>query len=77
MIVVDTNVISELMRAEPHPAVMAWMARQPRAQLYTTRVNQAEILYGIAGLRAPANGACRGGKRHGSLAALSLGQPTV
>ena len=50
MIVVDTNVISELMRAEPHPAVMAWMAAQPRAQLYTTRINQAEILYGIAGL---------------------------
>jgi predicted nucleic acid-binding protein len=38
MIVVDTNVISELMRAEPHPAVMAWMAEQPRAELYTTRI---------------------------------------
>ena len=50
MIVVDTNVISELMRAQPHPAVMAWMAGQPRTQLYTTRINQAEILYGISGL---------------------------
>lgn len=37
MIVVDTNVISELMRGEPHPAVLAWMAAQPRALLYTTR----------------------------------------
>jgi predicted nucleic acid-binding protein len=26
MIVQDTNVISELMRAEPHPAVLAWVA---------------------------------------------------
>ena len=50
MIVVDTNVISELMRGEPHPAVLAWVATQPRSQLYTTYVNQAEILYGIAAL---------------------------
>ena len=50
MIVVDTNVISELMCGEPHPAVLGWMARQPRALLYTTYVNQAEILYGIGAL---------------------------
>jgi hypothetical protein len=31
VIVVDTNVISELMRGEPHPAVLGWVARQPRA----------------------------------------------
>ena len=50
MIVVDTNVISELMRGEPHRAVLAWVAAQPRALLYTTYVNQAEILYGIGAL---------------------------
>jgi predicted nucleic acid-binding protein len=50
MIVVDTNVISELMRGEPHPAVLAWVGAQPRAQLYTTYINQAEILYGIGAL---------------------------
>ena len=50
MIVLDTNVISELMRAEPHPAVVSWVARQPRALLYTTYINQAEILYGIRAL---------------------------
>lgn len=50
MIVLDTNVISELMRAEPHAAVLAWVASQPRATLYTTSVTQAEILYGIASL---------------------------
>jgi toxin FitB len=48
MVVLDTNVISELMRLEPHPAVYAWVAAQPRATLYTTGINQAEILYGIA-----------------------------
>lgn len=50
MIVLDTNVISELMRPEPHAGVLAWVAAQPRAQLYTTHINQAEILYGIAAL---------------------------
>ena len=50
MIVVDTNVISELMRGEPHPTVLAWMGAQPRALLFTTQINQAEILCGIAAL---------------------------
>jgi toxin FitB len=50
VIVLDTNVISELMRAEPHPAVVSWVARQPRSLLYTTYINQAEILYGIRAL---------------------------
>jgi toxin FitB len=50
VIVLDTNVISELMRPEPHPKILAWVAAQPRADLYTTHINQAEILYGIAAL---------------------------
>lgn len=50
MIVLDTNVISELMRARPDPRVLNWVAVQPRALLYTTHVNQAEILYGVAAL---------------------------
>jgi predicted nucleic acid-binding protein len=52
LIVLDTNVISELMRAKPHPAVLAWVATQPRATLCTTSINQTEILYGIAMLPA-------------------------
>lgn len=52
MIVLDTNVISELMRPEPHPAVVAWVAAQPRGTLYTTSINRAEILYGIAAMPA-------------------------
>jgi toxin FitB len=50
MIVLDTNVISELMRSVPHTAVTAWVSRQPRAALCTTSVSKAEILYGIAAL---------------------------
>jgi toxin FitB len=52
VIVLDTNVISELMRAKPHPTVLAWVAAQSRATLYTTSINQTEILYGIAMLPA-------------------------
>lgn len=48
MVVLDTNVVSELMRPEPHPAVRAWAAAQPRATLYTTSITQTEILYGVA-----------------------------
>ena len=50
MIVLDTNVISELMRAKPDSRVLNWVAAQPRALLYTTHITQAEILYGIAAL---------------------------
>jgi len=52
VIVLDTNVISELMRAKPHPAVLAWVVAQSRTALYTTSINQTEILYGIAMLPA-------------------------
>jgi toxin FitB len=48
MIVLDTNVISELMRPTPDARVMAWMAQQPMAGLFTTTVTQAEIFYGLA-----------------------------
>ncbi len=48
MIVLDTNVISELMRPHPDSMVVRWVAAQPTAMLCTTSVNKAEILYGIA-----------------------------
>jgi predicted nucleic acid-binding protein len=48
VIVLDTNVLSELMRSDPAAAVFAWVSVQPRATLYTTNVSKAEILYGIA-----------------------------
>jgi predicted nucleic acid-binding protein len=50
MIVLDTNVVSELMRPEPAPAVLAGMQRSSGGGLYTTAVTIAEIRYGIARL---------------------------
>jgi predicted nucleic acid-binding protein len=50
LIILDTNVLSELMRATFDPAVFAWAAAQPRRSIYTKSVNKAEILYGIAAL---------------------------
>lgn len=48
MLLVDTNVVSEVMRAEPEPAVIAWMDSAPPASLFVSAVTQAEILYGIS-----------------------------
>ena len=47
MIVLDTNVLSEAMRPLPEPTVLDWLAKQPRASLFTTTVTQGEVLYGI------------------------------
>lgn len=47
MILLDTNVVSELMRPAPSARVVAWVSRQPGGSLYTTSVTQAEILYGV------------------------------
>lgn len=47
MIVLDTNVLSEALRPLPEPSVLAWLAKQPRASLFTTTVTRGEVLYGI------------------------------
>lgn len=47
MIVLDTNVISEVLRPSPEARVLAWLANQPRAFMFTTTVTRGEILYGI------------------------------
>jgi predicted nucleic acid-binding protein len=47
MIVIDTNVISELLRPKPDSAVEAWLADQPPASIFTTTITEAEILYGV------------------------------
>jgi len=48
MIILDTNVISELMRARPDQRVLDWLALQPIAGLFTTALTQAEVFYGMA-----------------------------
>jgi hypothetical protein len=47
MIVLDTNVVSELMKPEPAEEVVSWMGGAPAASIYTTSITQAEILHGI------------------------------
>lgn len=59
MIVLDTNVVSELMRPAPDPGVVAWVAAQ--GTLWLTAVSEAELRLGVAlmpsGARAAAVGA--------------------
>ena len=45
MIVLDTNVLSELMRSAPDAAVTHWVATQSAASLFITTITQAEILH--------------------------------
>lgn len=62
MILLDTNVLSELMKREPHARVVAWVHKQSAMELGTTAVTEAEIFYGIELLS-------KGRKREGLLAA--------
>ena len=39
MIILDTNIISEMMKAEPHPAVLAWLDAQVAETLYPAIAN--------------------------------------
>ncbi len=47
MIILDTNVLSEVMKPAPAAEVRAWLAAQPAASVYTTSITQAEILHGL------------------------------
>jgi predicted nucleic acid-binding protein len=47
VIILDTNVLSEVMKPSPAAAVLAWLAAQPPASVYTTSITQAEILHGV------------------------------
>lgn len=47
MIVLDTNVLSEVLRRAPEPRVLDWLSEQPRASVFMTTITRGEILYGI------------------------------
>ena len=59
MIVMDTNVVCELMRLTPEPAVMKWISGQDSAQLYLTAVTEAELRAGEDRASASEAGAVR------------------
>ena len=47
MIVLDTNVISEVMKPDPSAKVTGWLAREFPPDIFTTAITQSELLYGI------------------------------
>lgn len=48
MILLDTNIFSELMRPTPEPAVERWLAAQPDASVFICAITEAELRYGAA-----------------------------
>lgn len=54
MTILDTNVISELMRPDPDPTVLAWSFRQQKDEMFTTAVSEGEVRYGVSRLPAGA-----------------------
>lgn len=61
MILLDTNVISEAMKPEPHPSIRNWLEAQAAETVFLSSVTIAELLFGI--------GALPRGKRKDRLAA--------
>lgn len=47
MIILDTNVLSELMRSQPDKLVLRWIGKQKATDLFITALTKAEILYGL------------------------------
>jgi predicted nucleic acid-binding protein len=64
-IILDTNVVSELMRSQPEQAVMDWFGRRNNDLFYVSAITQAEIMLGISLLPA--------GKRRDALATAAEG----
>jgi predicted nucleic acid-binding protein len=62
MIILDTNVLSELMRPVPVARVVSWVSNHAAVELFTTSITEAEIFYGIELLP-------KGKRRDGLLAA--------
>lgn len=50
MIVLDTNVVSEMMKPEPNPSVHSWLNQQAANTMYLSTITFAELLFGIASL---------------------------
>lgn len=47
MIILDTNVLSSLMRQVPDKRVVAWLDQQPRTSIWTTSITVLEIQFGL------------------------------
>ena len=47
MIVLDTNVVSEIVKARPHPSVVTWWKSHDAKEFYITTITVAELLQGV------------------------------
>ncbi|MBV8615850.1 MAG: type II toxin-antitoxin system VapC family toxin [Acetobacteraceae bacterium] len=65
MILLDTNVLSELARPTPDAAVLRWAATVPLGRLWTTAITEAELRFSLALMPL--------GRRHAGLAAAVEG----
>jgi toxin FitB len=50
MIILDTNVLSEALKPNPNPQVLAWIGSRNARTLFTTSTTEAEIRFGVARL---------------------------
>ena len=64
-VVLDTNVVSELMKAAPWPAVALWLDARPRGAVLISAITEAELRVGVALLPA-------GRRRDGLAAAVEI-----
>jgi predicted nucleic acid-binding protein len=48
MIVLDTNALSETLKAKPSEQFKSWLRFQRSTELFTTTISEAELLYGLA-----------------------------
>ncbi len=65
MILLDTNVLSELIRPSPDPAVISWLAATANHELSTATPVMAELLLGVGALPA-------GGRRDSLAQAVAM-----
>ncbi len=52
MIILDTNVVSELLKRDPDPSVVRWLDSLPAGNVATSAITAAELVYGIERLPA-------------------------
>ena len=48
MVILDTDVVSELMRPAPDPAIASWVAERATSSLFLTAVTEVELRFGLA-----------------------------
>lgn len=47
MVIIDTNVVAEMMKVSPAPAVVSWLNGQESSALFLTTITIGEIAYGL------------------------------